>query len=93
MENILNDNNLENDNNEVLSADKTPSFATFAESVYPFLEITPFHRTYYDILDAYARGRIRKLIVSMPPQHGTSMRTIFTLLILLFAIMRVSFSA
>ena len=72
MEKIFNDNNLENGNNEVLSADKTPSFATFAERVYPFLEITPFHRTYYDILDAYARGRIRKLIVSMPPQHGKS---------------------
>lgn len=50
----------------------TPSFEDFAMAVYPFLEMTSFHRTYYAILDAYARGRIRKLIVSVPPQHGKS---------------------
>lgn len=49
-----------------------PTFIEFAERVYPFLELTPFHRTYYSILEAYAQGRIRKLIVSMPPQHGKS---------------------
>ena len=49
-----------------------PSFLEFATEVYPFLELTPFHRTYYTILEAYARGDIRKLIVSMPPQHGKS---------------------
>lgn len=48
------------------------SFEQFALEVYPFLEITPFHRTYYRILEAYALGRIRKLIVSVPPQHGKS---------------------
>ena len=48
------------------------SFERFAEEVYPFLEITPFHRTYYRILELYAHGKIRKLIVSMPPQHGKS---------------------
>lgn len=49
-----------------------PSFEDFALSVYPFLELTPFHRTYYAILQAYAEGRISKLIVSVPPQHGKS---------------------
>lgn len=48
------------------------SFERFAEEVYPFLEITSFHRTYYRILELYAHGKIRKLIVSMPPQHGKS---------------------
>ncbi len=48
------------------------SFIDFAKAVYPFLEFTPFHRTYYTILEAYARGRISKLIVSVPPQHGKS---------------------
>lgn len=47
-------------------------FIEFAQSVYPFLELTPFHRTYYAILEAYATGRIAKLIVSVPPQHGKS---------------------
>ena len=50
----------------------TPSFEEFALEVYPFLDMTPFHRTYYAVLQAYAEGRIRKLIVSMPPQHGKS---------------------
>lgn len=49
-----------------------PSFTEFATTVYPFLEMTPFHRTYYSILEAYAKGRIRRLIVSVPPQHGKS---------------------
>lgn len=48
------------------------SFEQFAGEVYPFLEITPFHRTYYRILELYAHGKIRKLIVSVPPQHGKS---------------------
>ena len=53
-------------------ADRCETFADFAVKVYPFLELQPFHRTYYRLLDEFARGRIRKLIVSMPPQHGKS---------------------
>ena len=49
-----------------------PSFIEFAEIVYPFLEFTEFHKTYYSVLEAYAEGRIKKLIVSVPPQHGKS---------------------
>ena len=49
-----------------------PSFIDFSGEVYPFLEFSPFHRTYYKVLEAFAEGRIRKLIVSMPPQHGKS---------------------
>lgn len=50
----------------------TSSFVDFAAEVYPFLEFTPFHRTYYAILEAFAAGRIKRLIVSVPPQHGKS---------------------
>ncbi|MBR6721036.1 MAG: phage terminase large subunit [Alistipes sp.] len=50
----------------------TGSFIDFSMEVYPFLEMTAFHRTYYTILESFARGHIRKLIVSMPPQHGKS---------------------
>lgn len=49
-----------------------PSFLDFASEVYPFLEFETFHRTYYRVLEAFARGRIRRLIVTMPPQHGKS---------------------
>lgn len=44
----------------------------FAAAVSPDLEWTPFHRTYYRLLEAFASGRIRRLIVSVPPQHGKS---------------------
>ena len=48
------------------------SFPCFAETLHPRLDPTPFHRRYYDILDRFASGRIRRLIVSIPPQHGKS---------------------
>ena len=51
---------------------KHPPFEEFALGVYPFLELENFHRTYYRLLEAFAAGRIRKLIVTMPPQHGKS---------------------
>lgn len=49
-----------------------PSFADFAAEVYPFLELQAFHRTYYRLLEAFAQGRVWRLIVTMPPQHGKS---------------------
>lgn len=35
--------------------------------------MTPFHKTYYELLDAFAHGRISRLLVSVPPQHGKSL--------------------
>ena len=32
----------------------------------------PYHVAYYEILDRFAKGKIKKLMVSMPPQHGKS---------------------
>ena len=49
-----------------------PAFADFALGVYPFLELQPFHRAYYRVLEAFAAGRIRRLVITMPPQHGKS---------------------
>lgn len=49
------------------------SFEEFVKSVYPFVEIRDFHRVYYQLLQLFAMGRIRKLMVSMPPQHGKSL--------------------
>ena len=59
---------------QTLSTKELPpcSFQEFALSVYPFLELSPFHKSYYQVLEAFAEGRIRKLIVSVPPQHGKS---------------------
>lgn len=59
-------------NNQPPPTDEPCSFVEFSRRVYPFLEFTPFHLTYYNILEAFASGRIKKLIVSVPPQHGKS---------------------
>ena len=48
------------------------NFIEFATEIYPFLEIQPFHSVYYQVLDAFAKGDIRRLIITMPPQHGKS---------------------
>ena len=49
------------------------SLGRFASHVQSSLEHTVFHRNYYRLLDEFARGRIRRLMVSVPPQHGKSM--------------------
>ncbi len=49
------------------------SFEAFSQQVYPFIEIQGFHHTYYRLLEAFARGELRRLIITMPPQHGKSM--------------------
>ncbi len=50
-----------------------PSLADFSASMMPFIEFEEFHRAYYRILEAFAQGRIRRLIITMPPQHGKSL--------------------
>lgn len=47
-------------------------FETFARYQNPKLEMTGLHRNYYRILDMFAHNRIKRLIISMPPQHGKS---------------------
>lgn len=47
-------------------------FINFARYIKPNLEITYFHKAYYQILDMFAHGKIKKLIVSCPPQSGKS---------------------
>lgn len=44
----------------------------FSRYVQPDLVMEPFHEIYYEVLDRFAHGRIKKLIVTMPPQHGKS---------------------
>ena len=57
---------------EPASAGDLPPFGLFAAGVYPFLEFRWFH----EATTAYWRhsppGRVRRLIVTMPPQHGKS---------------------
>lgn len=44
----------------------------FAEYINPKFQATPFHVAYYSVLDRFARGDIKKLIIQAPPQHGKS---------------------
>lgn len=44
----------------------------FSRYVQPDMIVEPFHSVYYTILDMFAHGKIKKLIVQQPPQHGKS---------------------
>lgn len=44
----------------------------FAKYIQPSFQATPFHLAYYRILDKFARGNIKNLIIQAPPQHGKS---------------------
>ena len=44
----------------------------FARFCMPSFVTQPFHRVYYGVLDRFAHGKIRRLIIQMPPQHGKS---------------------
>lgn len=44
----------------------------FARFVKPSYVTTAFHESYSRVLDAFAQGRIKNLIIQAPPQHGKS---------------------
>lgn len=45
----------------------------FVRYTMPNFQSTDFHKTYYKVLNEFVHGRIKKLIVSVPPQHGKSL--------------------
>ncbi|MFR9566749.1 MAG: terminase family protein, partial [Rikenellaceae bacterium] len=49
-----------------------PSLIDMARYIAPWVEFSTFHTIYYQLLDEFAHGNVRKLIVTMPPQHGKS---------------------
>ena len=44
----------------------------FTEYTFPKFQSTTFHKTYYEVLDRFAKKQIKKLIVTIPPQSGKS---------------------
>lgn len=44
-------------------------FVQYMKSNY---QVTDFHRSYMRVIDKFARGEIKKLIIQAPPQHGKS---------------------
>lgn len=57
---------------EIVRMAARDDFTAFARYEDPKLEMTPLHSVYYKVLDMFAHGRIRRLIVSMQPQAGKS---------------------
>ena len=49
------------------------SFPDFAQAIYTNISLNGFHSVYYEVLNAFAKGKIKKLMVSVPPQHGKSL--------------------
>ncbi len=45
-------------------------FITFVEYTFSKYETTQFHKVYADILQQFIDGDLRKLIITVPPQHG-----------------------
>lgn len=48
------------------------SLLRFARYMRPGYKVTPFHEGYARILQMFAEGRIKDLIIQAPPQHGKS---------------------
>lgn len=44
----------------------------FAQYMQRGFQATEFHRAYYRVLDLFADGKIKNLIIQAPPQHGKS---------------------
>ncbi len=44
----------------------------FTIRLWPQFKATQFHTSYYKVLHLFAIGKIKKLIVTIPPQHGKS---------------------
>lgn len=49
------------------------SFTEFSVQMLPTIAMGEFHKAYYRVLEAFACGRINRLIVTVPPQHGKSL--------------------
>lgn len=47
-------------------------FVPFASYIRPELHMHGFHEVYYRVLALFASGKIKKLMVTIPPQHGKS---------------------
>lgn len=46
--------------------------SVFSRYIKPKMDMSNFHKVYYKVLDMFAHKQIKKLIISMPPQHGKS---------------------
>jgi predicted phage terminase large subunit-like protein len=52
--------------------DARDSLLKLTEYLMPLFVAKGFHKVYYMVLDMFAKGIIKNLIITMPPQHGKS---------------------
>lgn len=64
---------LKNNPGEIVKAAARHRLINFARYMQPDLALEPFHVVYYTLLDKFAHGEIKKMIVQMPPQHGKAL--------------------
>lgn len=64
---------LKNNPGEIVKAAARHRLINFARYMQPDLALEPFHVVYYTLLDMFAHGKIRKMIVQIPPQHGKAL--------------------
>ena len=50
----------------------TNNLVSYTQYLLKDFDWQPYHKVYYKILDRFAKGEIKKLAISMPPQHGKS---------------------
>lgn len=55
---------------EIVKAAARKDLLAFARYMQPSLDIQPCHAVYYRILNEFAYGRVKKLIVTFQPQVG-----------------------
>ena len=63
---------VKNNPKEIVKAAARIDLLAFSRYMQPTLDIQPFHKMYYHVLNEFAHGRIKRLIITMPPQHGKS---------------------
>lgn len=63
---------VKNNPKEIVKAAAKIDLLAYSRYMQPNLDIQPFHKVYYRVLNKFAHGEIKKLIVTIPPQHGKS---------------------
>jgi len=63
---------LQQDPRPLLQRASRVHFLNFARYIQPKMDVEPFHKVIYEVLNMFAHGKIKKLMITVPPQHGKS---------------------
>lgn len=66
-------NNIDIIGDEIVKQAARCRLLSFSRYMMPDMDVQPYMRAYYHALDMFAHGKIKKLIVSVPPQHGKAL--------------------